>query len=143
MAKILAAGCLTARRGAADRLRAFAANGNFLSGMVPDGSEDRSRAAELESGHAGVAGTFSNCDARISFSQSPPREPELFTRPLHWQCHQRSIDDLGDDAVVHQGAELVAFPQTGCAEKRALEGRVPHLRALRVIRCNLLEIDVI
>src|SRR5258708_652733 len=110
--------------------------------MVPDRSNNRSRPAELESCYARAAGAFSYCDARKLLCHAPPCEPEFFTGLVHWQCHQRRIDDLADDAGIHQGAGLVALPEAGCAEKRAFERHTPCLRILRVIGCNLLEICV-
>jgi hypothetical protein len=50
---------------------------------------------------------------------------------------------MADDAFVRQGGEVLALARAGCAEKRALERHTPCLRALRVIGCDLLEIDVI
>src|SRR5439155_21455668 len=125
------------------RTRAAHAPGHVLPRMVPDRSKNGSRPAEIQSWYAGAAGAFSYCDARKLLSQSPPCGPEFFTGLVHWQFHQRRIDDISDDAVVHQGAELVALAEAGCAEKRALERRTPCLCVLRVIGCNLLEICVI
>jgi len=90
--------------------------------------------------NTGQGPPFSNCDARKLLSQSPPCEPEFFTGLVHWQYHQRRIDDLADDAGIHQGAWLVALPEAGCAAKRSLERHTPNLCPLRVIGCNLLEI---
>src|SRR5437764_13052915 len=53
------------------------------------------------------------------------------------------MNDVSDDAVFRQDAEVVDFARTECAEKRALERRTPCLCVLRVIRCGLLEIRVI
>ena len=143
MVKVSRARCISQRSGAARRLRAFAENGNFLSGMVSDRSKDGSGPAKLEGCDARAAGPVSYCDARKPISQSPSCEREFFTGPVHWQYHQRRIDDVADNAVVHQGAKLVALPRGRCAKKRALERHTPYLSALCVIGRYLLEICVI
>jgi len=61
-------------------------------------------------------------EARFLSPRTARLNPLLATGHVHWQCPQRRSDDISDDAVVHQDAEVVALARADASKSVLWKG---------------------